>query len=162
MKATVVDVAPGEYTVEYCWLDYETGPRCHTENIVIPEEPYIAGYSNSGCLPGDGGGRELDVGPCTEDDEIELIAGPGTLDVMHWNATYNCCPDDIVISLSVEGNVLELTEEEVLTNPCYCICCYNVEATIAGLSPGLYTVQFCWYDWETQGESCHREEIVIP
>jgi len=37
------------------------------------------------------------------------------------NVEYNCCPDDIVVSLTIEGNVIRLDEEEILTIPCYCI-----------------------------------------
>ena len=77
---------------------------------------------------------------------------PGTLHVVHSNATYNCCSEDIVISLVVEGNVLHLTEEKVCPNPCPCLCCYDVEATVIGLAPGAHTVRFCWDDYETGGE----------
>jgi len=159
VDATVVNLMPGEYTVEYCWLDYEVGPRCHVEDIVIPEGPYLTGYSNSGCLSQ---GSRNDDEPCTEDDQFELAVEPGTLHVLHQNATYNCCPDDLEVSLSVEGTLLWLTEEEILTNPCYCICCYEVESTVAGLGPGEYTVNYCWHDYETSGEKCHTQDIKIP
>lgn len=122
-----------------------------------PSGPRIGGYSNSGCLPGT---RE-DFAPCG-DDEIELTVEGNTLYTVHRNATYNCCPDDIVVTLSVEGSVLALTEEEILTNPCYCICCYDVESTVVDLSPGEYTVAYCWYDYDTYQEECHVEDIVIP
>ena len=37
IEATIVDLAPGEYTVEFCWYDYLTDAvECYTENIVIP------------------------------------------------------------------------------------------------------------------------------
>ncbi|UCC31414.1 MAG: hypothetical protein JSU86_03885, partial [Phycisphaerales bacterium] len=88
-------------------------------------------------------------------------AEPGTLHVLHNNATYNCCPDDIVVSLSVEGSVITLTEEEVLTDPCFCVCCYNVEATVVDLAPGSYIVEYCWYDYDL-GDRCDRQGIVIP
>jgi hypothetical protein len=120
--------------------------------------PYVEAYSNSGCLGAPGRDEEE---PCTEPDEFELTAGPGTLHVMHRNATYNCCPVDIVISVSVEGNVLRLTEREI-DQQCYCICCYNVDATVVNLEPGTYTVEFCWYDYETEQEQCHLAGIEIP
>ena len=40
-----------------------------------------------------------------------------TLLVDHLNATYNCCPDDILVELTVAGNYLLLTETEVLSSP---------------------------------------------
>ncbi len=163
VEAAVVDLSPGAYTVEFCWQDWETrGEQCHIEDIVIPEpQPRIEGYSNSGCLSGGGHDQSGGYPPCG-DDQIELTVGPSTLHVLHSNATYNCCLDDIVISLSVEGTTLRLQEQEVLTMPCFCLCCYNVEAALVDLAPGIYTVEFCWQDWEAQAEKCHVEEIVIP
>ncbi|MCK4660501.1 MAG: hypothetical protein KAV82_13345, partial [Phycisphaerae bacterium] len=122
-----------------------------------PPSPYVAEYSNSGCLD-----RTRDEYPPCGDNEIVLTVEGNTLNVLHLNATYNCCPDDIVISLTVEGDVLRLTEEEILTNPCYCICCYEVRARIVDLPSGEYTVEFCWYDYETYVEMCYTEDIVIP
>ena len=118
----------------------------------------IGDSSNSGCLTGPQG----DPYPCPDDDEIEFTVEGTTLQVLHSNATYNCCPDDIAVSLSVEGTILRLTEEEILTDPCYCTCCYEVEATVVDLAPGEYTVEFCWYDYETEGERCFMEDIVVP
>ncbi len=194
VEATVVDLAPGTYTVEFCWYDYETHQiQCYVEEIVIPggggsprgdpllvvvdpeavaesdqspaseapaepRQPRIDDYSNSGCL----NGSERDSGPCEEDDQIELTVEEQTLHVLHSNATYNCCLDDIVISVSQEGDLLSLTEEEILTLPCWCICCYNVEATVVDLAPGTYTVEFCWFDYETSEIQCYVEDIVIP
>jgi hypothetical protein len=93
---------------------------------------------------------------------FEFTVEPGTLHVLHRNATYNCCPDEIAISLVVDGAFLRLTEEEILTNPCFCVCCYDVAATVVNLEPGAYTVVFCWYDYETEQEQCYEEGIVIP
>jgi hypothetical protein len=134
--------------------------------------PRIAAYSDSGCLPGTGDDRNqtfsdlLDVPedyPGCGEDQLEFAVEGTTLNVVHRNATYNCCPDDIAITLSVEGAVVDITEEEDLTTGgCFCLCCYNVEATAVDLAPGAYTAQFCWDDYETGGEECHTEDIVIP
>ena len=112
-------------------------------------------------MPDREGGQRDDY-PCSGDDQIVLTVEPGTLHVLHRNATYNCCPDDIVISLSIEGSLLRLTEEEILTMPCPCVCCYEVDATVVDLAPGTYTVQFCWHDYQTGVERCYLEEVEIP
>ena len=195
VQATIVDLAPGTYTVEFCWYDYETDEiLCQWEDITIgrggdgtprldplppidpndiahqasargpPVEmdpvgpPYVEQYANSGCLDD---ANDPWFPPCG-DDEIELVVEGSTLYVFHRNATYNCCPDEIVISLAVEGNQLLLTEEEILSNPCWCICCYNLEATVVNLAPGTYTVQFCWFDYEAFELTCHTEDILVP
>ena len=67
----------------------------------------------------------------------------------------------LVIENQMGPNVLWLTEEEILTTPCLCLCCYNVESTIVDLLPGNYVIDYCWYDYEEDGEVCHREEVEI-
>ena len=42
------------------------------------------------------------------------------------------------------------------------MCCYEVEATVIGLLPGTYTVDYCWEDYETEQEQCYVEDVVIP
>ena len=177
VEATLVDLLPGQYTVEFCWFDFDTNQvECYVEDIVIsprgpgdpgdgdgllpPDEsppPRIGTYSNSGCLDRSVGDLFL---PCG-DDEIVLTVKGNTLHVLHCNGTYNCCLDDIVISASIQGNTIDLTEDEILTDPCYCICCYDVEATVIDLSPGTYTVEFCWYDYDTNQVECYAEDILI-
>ena len=120
-------------------------------------QPYIEGYSNSRCLENSSVDAEEYPG-CGEEEIIAKVEG-NNIHITHLNATYNCCPDEIKVTLSAEGNSLKLVEKEILTTPCDCLCCYNVEAEIAGLMPGGYTVEVCWDDWETHGELC--KEIMI-
>ncbi len=128
-----------------------------------PADPEVLSYSNSGCLSG--GSMVMasdDPYPFCGDDVVVFTAVEGGLHVLHQNVTYNCCPDDIIITLSVSNNDLHLTEEEILTTPCDCLCCYDVEANIGGLSPGTYNVDLCWQDAETGGEMCVEDIIEIP
>jgi len=124
---------------------------------LVNSAPYVDEYWDSGCLP-ERGGQGM---ACEEDDQITYTVGSHMVHVLHSNAEYNCCPDDIVISLTVEGNVLHFAEEEVLSTPCFCICCYDVEATVVNLPSGTYVAEFCWYDYGF-GDRCDVQEIVIP
>lgn len=114
--------------------------------------PHASDYGNSGCR------RE---GPCTLDDQFVLTVQGTTPHLLHLNATYNCCLDDIVVSLTIEGDLLRFTEEEILTGPCFCTCCYDVHATVVDLMPGTYTVDCWWFDYETNELRCHSEQIVV-
>jgi hypothetical protein len=99
---------------------------------------------------------------CVEEDETLMTVQEHTLDIVHNNVTYNCCLDDIEVTLTVEGNVLHLDEVEIAPNPCYCICCYGVGVTIFDLTPGEYTVEYCWFDYEYDEVRCYTEGIVVP
>ncbi|UCG33957.1 MAG: hypothetical protein JSU68_04830 [Phycisphaerales bacterium] len=119
--------------------------------------PYLADDWYDGCLPGRGGARD----PCGE-DELELSVEDGTLHAVHRNALYNCCLDEIVISLTMEDDVLRFDEVEILTMPCWCECCFDAGATVVDLAPGTYTVEFCWFDYDTWQEQCLEQAVVIP
>lgn len=122
--------------------------------------PYIKGYSNSGCLDMSYGAPEEYPG-CGEDEVVARVEGNSIL-ITHKNATYNCCPDDVEVILSSQGNILTLHEKEILTTPCFCLCCYNIYTEIAGLVPGEYTTVVCWQDWETHGELCKAVKVIAP
>ena len=134
--------------------------------------PRITDYSNSGCLPGTSVGDDQAPGTlqqdgvglagCGEDEFVFAVEGT-TLQIAHQSATYNCCPDDIAITVSVDGATLRFTEEQDLTSGgCFCTCCYDVEATVEDLASGEYSVEFCWQDYETDFQRCHTEDILVP
>ena len=128
-----------------------------TENPA-PQPPQLTEYWNSGCL-----NTLFDFGeelPCGEDEFAFSVSG-STLHVAHLNALYNCCVDDIVVTLTIEGNSLLLRETDVLTTPCDCMCCYDVESLIENLTPGTYTVEYCWFDYDEWVERCHTDQIEI-
>ena len=143
----------------FCFAAYEGvnvdyGGQCVTE-------PRLEAYSNSGCLSQGKVETPGDQYPWCGGDEVEIRVEGQTIHLNHMNATYNCCPDDIAVTLEVEGNVLKLTEREILTTPCHCLCCYNVKSTIVDLSPGSYVIEYCWYDYEEWETVCHTEEGEI-
>ena len=153
---------------------------CATEELVgvgpvlPPESASISATTNSGCL-----NQEFDAEPLTFDTEAELnaagadypgcdteaivlTAGTGTLGVVHTDATHNCCAeaDEIVIALEVDGTTIKLTEAATVANPCRCLCCFDVEATLSDLDAGTYTVEFCWEDQDGV-QQCDTQTVTI-
>ena len=128
---------------------------------LVPPTPSVIEYSNSGCLPATqqatGAGEE----PWSPDEQIEFVVEGNTVRLTHRNATYNCCVDDIVVSLRPDGSRLRVGEEEVLTIPCLCLCSYDVESSIGGLSSGSHVIDYCWRDYGG-GEVCQTEVLEIP
>ena len=130
------------------------------------DTPYIAEYFDSGCLPDSSMMqeelRDPDQYPFCDEEVFDFDIGNSELGIIHKNATYNCCPDEIAVELEVVGNVLHFTEREVLTAPCLCLCCFDVTTKVADLAPGTYTVEYCFFDYERHAEICYIAEIVIP
>ena len=124
--------------------------------------PSLEEYTNSGCLPESEASDESDEYPFCGDDQVKTSVEGNEVYIIHRNATYNCCPADIRVSLSVEGNKLKLSEEEIPPAECDCMCCYDVEATVVDLSTwGTYTIEYCWDDYETGSKKCVENKIVI-
>lgn len=71
---------------------------------------------------------------------VEEVVGCKLI-VRHIDAVYNCCIEDITVSVTVSGQVIDLYETEVLSAPCDCLCPYDITTEIFGLPPGVYTVQ---------------------
>jgi hypothetical protein len=120
--------------------------------------PHLDGYSNSGCMPE---GERVSP-PCPGSDAFEFVVEGDRLMVTHLNTTYNCCPEDIEVTLAVDEWRLVLTEQEILVMPCPCVCCYDVESTVAGLTPGEYIVEYWWFDYETGQEEVSLHIVVVP
>ena len=150
---SVLDAASGNPGCDL-WCPSTGGPRLGGYSNF----PYPSCSQSPGTLTADVGGM-----PCEDPDEFAISVKGNTIDVLHANATYNCCPDDIEVVLSVEGDVLLLTETEILEEGgCYCICCYDVGSMIVDLDPGVYTLMYYWWDYETDREECYPQAVVIP
>jgi hypothetical protein len=66
--------------------------------------------------------------------------GEGVLELKHINAGFNCCPDELLADISVEGNIINIEERESLSNPCHCLCLFDLELKIINLEPGEYVI----------------------
>lgn len=58
----------------------------------------------------------------------------------------NCCPDELGLEMTVEGELITIYETELTTMPCRCICDYPVSATLGPFQPGTYTLEV-YEDW---------------
>jgi len=75
------------------------------------------------------------------EEEVVFATSPGTLSMYHSEALFNCCAWLDIEAVTGPGNV-EITEWEMFEfGPCYCLCCFDASATVAGLEPGEYAVK---------------------
>ncbi|MBD3348501.1 MAG: hypothetical protein GF400_04820 [Candidatus Eisenbacteria bacterium] len=74
-------------------------------------------------------------------EEVTFETWPGTLFMRHHEALFNCCAWLDVEVVTTRGTI-EFTEWEMFEQgPCYCLCCFDAEATVGGLDPGEYTAR---------------------
>ncbi|MBU8920335.1 MAG: hypothetical protein KOO63_00595 [Bacteroidales bacterium] len=82
--------------------------------------------------------------PVAAEDCFEyLYDTSGTLQITHSNLTLNCCPGTIEVDIVIEGDSITIQEKEGPdSQPCDCLCLYDVMIEISGLTPGTYTIVF--------------------
>ena len=97
---------------------------------------------------------------CT--DSVYAAVDGNRIRVVHTGALYNCCPTRFDYDVSVQDNAFLVVESEILENPCYCICCIDLEMEIEDAPPGEYTLLFVWYDYDTQMWRDWMLEIDVP
>ena len=110
--------------------------------------------SQSPCL--DGGWSVQSPGRLSSG--IRFAASRDTLFVYHDSAWYNCC-SKIRFDAEMEGSVVDFIEVDTATSPCNCMCYFNLESHLDGLSRGTYAVRL----WTEQRDSLLGEsDVFIP
>jgi hypothetical protein len=105
----------------------------------------------------------LDDYPYCGDPWMEYtVSGPGELTVTRHGAVHNCCPDLIEAVVTQGRGLLHFEEQETTTNPCTCLCCYDVQSKVTGLS-GTYDIEYCWVfpSWD-KPRTCVTATITVP
>jgi hypothetical protein len=74
--------------------------------------------------------------------------GQSVLLLKHVNATFNCCPGELLANITIEHNLITIQENESLSE-CDCVCLYDLDYEIRNLAPGEYTI-------------CVNELYVLP
>lgn len=82
----------------------------------------------------------MDNHPSNEECIEYEYNGSGILQLKHVNAGFNCCPGELNAVISVEGNVITISESEEEAR-CRCNCLYDLEYNIRDLNPGIYTIK---------------------
>ena len=92
--------------------------------------------THSGCLSHEG--AALSTVPSNQSCISYSYDGSGVLSITHSNAAFNCCVDNLGVAVERDGNTITITEYEILSNPCTCLCLYDFEYAVLNLPPGQY------------------------
>ena len=116
----------------------------------IDEPSWTLSYV-SGCKGSTAGGEtsaKPGETPVTSPEAAEdcfeyLYDSSGTLQITHSNFTLNCCPGTIEVDIVIEGDSITIQEKEGPdSQPCDCLCLYDIVIEISGLTPGTWTIIF--------------------
>jgi|GEM_PF-987337 len=97
---------------------------------------------HTGCLSFDGAATSSSTPPNQSCISYEYD-GSGVLAITHANAGFNCCPDQLLVDVSLEGSTITITESETLDQGgCDCLCLFDFEFWVVNLPPGEYRLVF--------------------
>jgi hypothetical protein len=100
--------------------------------------------------------------PGCEVDRIHAEVSGSPVTIFHDATAYNCCVDGFDYTVDVQGTEILVSEFEVVTLPCVCLCCYDLSVEIEDLAPGEYSLSFTWYDYDTIQWEMWSDLIVVP
>jgi len=81
-----------------------------------------------------------------EPDEFAVRPIAGGIIFEHFNAEYNCCMAGVSHDVFISEGVIDITEIEIIGNPCWCLCGYSTAAVVENVQPGQYLVVFHWFE----------------
>jgi hypothetical protein len=135
VTATLGPFEDGTYTVEV-FDNY--GQSLGTVEVVIggSGEPGIT-YHIADCDPAASSSRA--VGQTGQTRFTVTVEGA----YVHFNdmMVANCCPEELGLNMTGEGNIITIHETEYTPGGCWCVCDYPVTATLGPFEPGIYTFE---------------------
>ncbi len=99
---------------------------------------------------------------CVDADAFDAFVEDGGIRITHDSALYNCCIEAFVHDVEQEGNVIRVWERELISEPCDCLCCYDLSATVGGVAPGDYWIVYGWRDSEVGEWRFWEQPITVP
>lgn len=101
---------------------------------------------------------------CFDRDNVVFHHDPLTslLTIEHQAAMHNCCPDPVWFEVALAEGLVTVTELVGVDPPCDCICCFTLEAEVAGLPAGAWTVRFTWLNEEDGQWATAETQVVVP
>ena len=117
---------------------------------------------------GPGPGITYDIGGCIPVDFVSwaLVESEPTRFTVTVEGRYiyfedmmrgNCCPKELEVQITLEGDLITLYEIEHTPMPCPCLCDFPITATLGPFEPGIYTLEV----YETMGGFIGSTTVVI-
>ena len=71
---------------------------------------------------------------------IKYEFADGILKIEHINTAFNCCPGEITAVINIDSDLITIEAVEKKAG-CHCICLYDLDYEVDGLTPGTYRLK---------------------
>lgn len=133
LESVYFDLENGTYTVIVIGISYEPGEgdTLAVETIVVDDDYGIIGYSDGGCWP---------ETPTMLGADITYLYNNGVLTMEHDSAVFNCAAY-LIVAFEQQADTLRFFEINISDEYVYCICPFDITASVAGILPGSYVAE---------------------
>ncbi len=109
---------------------------------------------------------ECKAGQRFAEESVHLkMLSDNILKLTHINSIFNCCPEELSSSASLENNVIYIKEKESGDLMCDCLCYYDMSIELKGLEQQNYTFRIEKHDelyYEFKLNITAHLDTVIP
>lgn len=128
LESVYYDLENGEYTVTVIGIE---GDTLAVKTIVVDNSFGLLNYFDSGCLPED---------PDKGFNQISYFYSDGTLTMEHDSAIFNCAAV-LIVEFEQAGDTLRFYEINIADIYAWCICPFDISATVVGIPSGQYVAE---------------------
>ena len=93
-----------------------------------------------------------------ESANVTITVEGSTISVLAENFQFNCCPREILTDLATEGVTFRISIDEAEAG-CNCLCPYDINCSITGVSPGTYIIEV--YKYFDHPLLMHSETVAV-
>ncbi|MFH2056015.1 MAG: dockerin type I repeat-containing protein [bacterium] len=148
LTSVLYDLEDGEYIVTLIGI---YGDEIGVDTVVVAGEFGLTGYGNSGCL---------EMTATFDPPDVDYLYGNGELSLVHHDAYYNCA-SAFLVQFEQAGDTMRFYELNIEENCAYCMCYFEITATVVGIAPGNYTAEIWGQDCLSPLELKDRREITL-
>jgi len=133
VKSVLYDLENGEYIVTVIGIE---GDTLGVDTVTVDYEYNLIGYGQVGCL---------EKMPTGDPPNIAYSYSGDTLTMEHFDAFFNCGADILVV-FERAGDTLRFYEINTSDEYAYCMCYFEVSATVNNIEPGEYIAEVYAYE----------------
>jgi len=133
LRSILYDLKIGEYIVTVIGI---SGDTLTIDTVIVDNDYELIGYSQNGCL---------EMAPTGDPPDIVYSYSGDTLTIEHFNAFFNCGAD-IMVVFERAGDTLRFYEINTSDEYAWCMCYFEVSATVTDIEPGEYVAEVYSYE----------------
>ncbi len=148
LTSVLNELEDGEYVVTLIGI---YGDEIGVDTVVVEGGFGLTEYHDSGCL---------EMTATFDPPDIEYLYSDGVLDFAHYDAFYNC-GSIFMVQFEQAGDTLRFYELNANEDCAYCMCYFEITATVIGIEAGSYIAEVWGRDCLSPLTLVDRREITL-